>query len=428
MPAASRQVSRVGTANKPPSMEETVGRLEAKMKEMELQNELKQKEDETEKDNLKVTLESFKATVEHLTDNISSLQEKLNALVKEQTEDKNSHNRSTFKISETMENLNGKVEKLSEALDFVQEKMYDFESNKKNNLIFYGIPNEPKERPERLIAKVTELIKINMKIRREMVITSASRMNTGPEVFRCRPVLVTFEEFRDREEVLKNSRLIKKHSISVTEDLSKRTRESRQELRKFMRHVKRINPEKRCFLQYDKLYVDGKLFIYNEATGSVEQAKNQIERGKSEDDLHPHRYENCIVEKYRCLITLAQICYNGKYKTQIKLFPCFSSFPSKLGIKSFSTTSLTKELEKEDKIKELENLMEVQKAVIVKQNQRITELEEVNENVTRDPISNQEIINENDDTQGNDDTPSIIEPVKICKEEENEVADDSVEC
>ena len=103
------------------------------------------------------------------------------------------------------------------------------------------------------------------------------------------------------------------------------------------------------------------------------------------------------------------------------LFPGFSSLSSKLGIKSFSTTSLTKELEKEDKIKELENLMEVQKAVIVKQNQRITELEEVNENVTRDSISIHEIINENDDTQ------SITEPLKICKEEEDEVANDSVE-
>ena len=79
-------------------------------------------------------------------------------------------------------------------------------------------------------------------------------------------------------------------------------------------------------------------------------------------------------------------------------------------------------MEKEDKIKELENLMEVQKAVIVKQNQRITELEEVNENVTRDSISIHEIINENDDMQ------SITEPLKICKEEEDKIANDAVEC
>ena len=59
--------------------------------------------------------------------------------------------------------------------------------------------------------------------------------------------------------------------ISVTEDFSKKTREARQELRKFLRMVKKTNPERRCFLQYDKLYVEGKLFLYNDLTGQVEE-------------------------------------------------------------------------------------------------------------------------------------------------------------
>ena len=122
-----------------------------------------------------------------------------------------------------------------------------------------------------------------MKVRRELVITTASRMFTGPEVSGCRPVLVTFEEFKDREEVLKKSQCIKKPTISVTEDLSKRTRETRQELRKYVRHVKRINPEKRCSLQNDKLYIDGKVFVLNECSGSVEQQRNVLERRQSED-------------------------------------------------------------------------------------------------------------------------------------------------
>ena len=56
----------------------------------------------------------------------------------------------------------------------------------------------------------------------------------------------------------------------MTEDFSRKTRESRQELRKFMRHVKKSAPEKRCFLQYDKLFIDGKVFFYNEVTGKKE--------------------------------------------------------------------------------------------------------------------------------------------------------------
>ena len=53
--------------------------------------------------------------------------------------------------------------------------MYDFEINKKNNLIFYGIPNEINEKEVHLTQKIKELIRNNMKIRRDMVITSATR-------------------------------------------------------------------------------------------------------------------------------------------------------------------------------------------------------------------------------------------------------------
>ena len=62
--------------------------------------------------------------------------------------------------------------------------------------------------------------------------------------------------------------MLKKANIHVEEDLSKRTRENRTELRKFMRQVivikyfpifsfqvRKANPEKNCFLQYDKLYI-----------------------------------------------------------------------------------------------------------------------------------------------------------------------------
>ena len=37
----------------------------------------------------------------------------------------------------------------------VSEKIMDFEKNKRNNLIFYGIPDDPKETPSILDAKVT---------------------------------------------------------------------------------------------------------------------------------------------------------------------------------------------------------------------------------------------------------------------------------
>ena len=50
-------------------------------------------------------------------------------------------------------------------------------------------------------------------------------------------------------------------------------------------------------------------------------------------------------------------------------------------MKSFSTTSLVEEIEKEDRIKELENKLETQKSIIDKQFQRIMELEKTAEDL-----------------------------------------------
>ena len=51
--------------------------------------------------------------------------------------------------------------------------------------------------------------------------------------------------------------------------IARRVRESRQELRKFLREVKRANPAAVCSLQYDKLIVNHRCYVYNAAEGKV---------------------------------------------------------------------------------------------------------------------------------------------------------------
>jgi hypothetical protein len=43
----------------------------------------------------------------------------------------------------------------------------------------------------------------------------------------------------------------------------------RAELRKHMRKVKRSDPSAACFIQYDKLYVNNKIFVFNDLQGKV---------------------------------------------------------------------------------------------------------------------------------------------------------------
>ena len=43
----------------------------------------------------------------------------------------------------------------------------------------------------------------------------------GPDVAGCRPVVVTFEDFNDREQVLRKAGMLKGNNIHVTEDMSR---------------------------------------------------------------------------------------------------------------------------------------------------------------------------------------------------------------
>ena len=46
------------------------------------------------------------------------------------------------------------IQEIVERVDDINEKMYEFEANKRNNLIFYGIQAEPRETPSMLLNKV----------------------------------------------------------------------------------------------------------------------------------------------------------------------------------------------------------------------------------------------------------------------------------
>ena len=86
---------------------------------------------------------------------------------------------------------------MNHILDEMQEKMYEFEQNKKNNLIFHGILADHPETPDgyipnihghayfifqfRLTLKVANLIKANVSIKREMPISKASRVYSGKD-------------------------------------------------------------------------------------------------------------------------------------------------------------------------------------------------------------------------------------------------------
>ena len=82
-------------------------------------------------------------------------------------------------VESRIENLSFQLADLKHTMENVHDKMYDFESSKKNNLIFYGIPREERESGKTLILKIKSLISSRLNIRRYIALTSATRLLTG---------------------------------------------------------------------------------------------------------------------------------------------------------------------------------------------------------------------------------------------------------
>ena len=86
----------------------------------------------------------IKAKMEETT---SSLMSKIHSEVKQNGEGKYGIDLEISVVKDMLETLSNRVSTMN-------EKMYDFEANKRNNLIFYGIPNDPNESSESLVIKM----------------------------------------------------------------------------------------------------------------------------------------------------------------------------------------------------------------------------------------------------------------------------------
>ena len=96
--------------------------------------------------------------------------------------------------------------------------------------------------------QVLEIMKNLLGVRKPGQLKRVGRVMTGPEVAGSRPVCVTFPSFPARDEIWKRAGRLAGSSLYISEDVTRRAKDSRTELRRFMREVKSVDPgaEYRC--------------------------------------------------------------------------------------------------------------------------------------------------------------------------------------
>ena len=141
------------------------------------------------------------------------------------------------------------------------------DQSRRNNLIFYGIPEGATDNWQKAEADVRVFLKDKMQIvdaddPDKLVIERAHRLG-GKKPGHTRPVITRFLNWKQKSEVFVKARDLPRDStIRIGEDFSKRVRDDRQRLYPKLREAKQ--PGKRASLRFDKLFVDNIVYIVND--------------------------------------------------------------------------------------------------------------------------------------------------------------------
>ena len=136
-------MSRKREKSQGPTTEETVNRLETRLREFE---------DRTAK------------KIRDLEDLVQYLTEKLTNIHGSSKEEKEGTQGKLVRLEETVAGFDERMTINKRLLEQIREKLYDFDINKKNNLIFNGVPKNQNENNDRLVASIKTIIRTKLKI------------------------------------------------------------------------------------------------------------------------------------------------------------------------------------------------------------------------------------------------------------------------
>lgn len=161
-----------------------------------------------------------------------------------------------------MSELTEDVRNLTQTVTFERERAIKLESHsRRNNLIFYNIPEEAKEstsKTEDLIYTFLEE-KLNMEAEEasNISIERAHRLGKRKED-KPRPIIVKLSFHKDKEHILSNASKLAGTGFGISQDFPKEIVEIRKGLIKVMKEERKKG--RAAKLNYDKLYIDGQIY------------------------------------------------------------------------------------------------------------------------------------------------------------------------
>lgn len=153
------------------------------------------------------------------------------------------------------------MESVERKLDFLHEKVTDLEDrSRRSNLVVFGIKENPSETTESLKKDVlTDIFATKLQVSCH----SVGRIHRIGKHGNQRPVIVFFQDYNEKEIILKNAHKLKGSDISIQNDYSKETLRKRKLLWESAKSEK--GQGMKVTLNYDKLHVDRDTYKWDDA-------------------------------------------------------------------------------------------------------------------------------------------------------------------
>ncbi|CAG9765614.1 unnamed protein product [Ceutorhynchus assimilis] len=197
--------------------------------------------------------------------------EDIKLLLQKQTKElKEEFNKKIKPIDRKVEENTSRILKLEERNIVLERKL------RKNNVIIFGLENQQQESlANYVIAKINTLFELNLEL---TDINNIYQLNRDPKS----PVIIEFSTFLKKLEIFKSTEKLKelrKHKISVSNDMCPENRRDHKILRKHFKLAKESN--KTCKIQGLRIQIEDKWYTAADLEYSPEE---NPEESEDEDD------------------------------------------------------------------------------------------------------------------------------------------------
>lgn len=139
--------------------------------------------------------------------------------------------------------------------------------SRRNNLIFYGFSDSPRETWEQSESLVKDVLTNVLPTLSDDAFERAHRLGSfSPS--KARPIIVKFSSFKVKDQILSARKKLREKNVTVSEDFCPATREIRNKLTAF---AKSQPGEPLFHLRYKRLVINKTHYIYNPATNEISE-------------------------------------------------------------------------------------------------------------------------------------------------------------